>query len=301
MLETLTILPWWGYALIFTLLWPIHNEANRHFQVDGLSLMIWRSFFSVLLLIPLLIISPWPTQPEFYLFCIGSGLLFSYQEAEAFKLARLHGGLFLSLQAVVWVLTATIVWWVIEPSSFFTILDEPLAAVAIVIGLGCGLGAQFVLRTRSLPEVGGALNNIVLLAMVGGLAVVGGKLAMSHTETLASMFVCSALMNTTKATAGFARLRWETRRTGLQGFFDLKVIRAGFFIGAVLAVAGPVITLALAKAPNPGFANIVTRLQDVWLYAYCRLTHRPIGMHVLGLVLSVLGVIAIVIGTQIIK
>lgn len=301
MLETLTILPWWAYALIFTFLWPVHNEANRHFQVDGLALMIWRSFFLVLLFTPVLVIVPWPSQPEFYLFCLVSGLLFSYQEAEAFKLARIHGGLLLSLQAVVWVLTATIAWWLIDPASFLDILDNPLAAAAIAVGMVCGLWAQFVLRATALPEHLRTLNRIVLMAIAGGLAGVCSKLAMGHAADLFGAFIYCALLNVVIACAGLIRY-WRMRQKDASiRLFDLRTIKAGLVVGVVLSLASPVLTLGYAKVPNPGFLHIATRLQDVWLYLYCRLTHRPVGMQIAGLILSALGAIAIIAGTQIIR
>lgn len=302
MLESLTVLPWWGYALIFTLLWSVHNESNRHFQVDGTALMVWRSLFTALILLPLTFIVPWPTHPDFYIFLLISGILLSYQEAESFKLSKNYGGLFLSLQSVIWMATAMTLWWVINPASLWEIIQSPMAAGAILMGVTLGVLAQFFLRSRAIPAYKNALNITVRIAVMGGCAVTSIKLAMNHADSLLSAFVWTFLLNMIIAAAGLARFGYDHHRKKTDhAFFYAPAIKAGLMLGFILAIAGPAITLSFAKVPNPGFSNIVTQLTALWLFGYCYLSGKPTNVRAGGLILTVFGVIILIIGTEILR
>lgn len=297
MTEIINLIPWWAFAILFTFLWPIQNEANRYFQVEGTVLLIWRSFFGTLILLPVACFAPWPDDPIFYGCVILSGLLFSYNEAEAYKLAKEYGGLFLSLQAVIWILTATILWWLIDSSSFYLLLNNPVAGGLVLMGLILGIGGQMFSWRAEHIEYNQALKKLVIIAVMGGAAVTSMKFGMDHTDSILSVFVWSFSLSIAICVSGLARL-FLTGEIKRVEFFDLKTIRAGFVLSLLVAVAGPIIAFAFAKAPNPGFANIVTRLSTVWLYIYCFLFHKPIHVKTASLILILFGSILLILGTH---
>lgn len=264
--------------------------------------MIWRSLFAIVLLLPFVFLAPWPTDPNFYIFLVISGILFSYQEAESFKLSKNYGGLFLSLQSVIWIGVATILWWLVDPSYFFSILESPIAGPVIITGAMLGIIAQFFLRSTALPEYKSALNKIIVIAIFGGAAVTGVKYAMGHTDSILSVFIWSFLLNIVIAATGTIRFMIDHRKMKTDhGFFDIRVLKAGLVIGLILAIAGPVITFSFAKAPNPGFSNIVTQMSVMWPFLYCHIVGKPIHVRVGGLILTALGAIILIIGTEILK
>lgn len=298
MFDPLTFLPWWGYALLFSLIWPVNNEANRHFQVDGHVLIIWRSFFGALFLFPLALFVPWPDSPYFYLFEVLSALLLSYQECEAFKFSKNYGGLFLSLQSVLWILTATILWWTINPEYLAALPAHPLSAAFILGGFLLGIAAQFFLRSGKLPGYTKDLNKILLMAVMGGTAVTFVKLGMSYTQTVISVFVWSMLNNALISGFNAVRYAMAYKKEKLPSLFEIKSVKAGAFMGFVIALAAPMIVLSFAAAPNPGFSNLVSQLSVLWLFLYCRWKHRPTNVHIFGLCLTVAGTIFLIAGTS---
>ncbi|PZQ45349.1 MAG: hypothetical protein DI551_07590 [Micavibrio aeruginosavorus] len=292
------IVPWWGYSLLFSLLWPINIEANRHFQVDGQVLIVWRALACGLLLLPAALFAPWPTSPYFYFFLAVSALLFSYQECEAFKLSKIYGGLFLTLQSVLWILTATILWWVIDPDSLKALMSHPLSSGFVLCGILLGVSAQFFLRSGKVGFYTKDLNKILFMGVVGGTAVTCVKLGMSYTDTFLSVFVWNALNNLLIGVFNSMRYGLTRRRHNIPPLAEAKSIKAGIFMGFIMALCAPLIVLSLAAAPNPGFSNMVAQLSSVWLYLYCRWAHKPINVHLLGLVLTVAAALFLIMGTS---
>ena len=301
MADLLNLVPWWVFSLIFALLWPIHNEANRHFKVDGSALLATKAFFTLLFVLPFTFFVPWPTHPAFYACVIISGFLFGYQEAESFKLAKNYGGLFLSLQSVIWMATAITLWWLIDPTYFFVILHNPISGSLVIAGLALGIAAQFFLRSTALPDYKSALNKTLIIAVMGGCGVTSLKYGMENTDNILSAFVWTFLLNIVLCLSGFSRLFFENKKETVRLVFNRQAIKAGIILGLVVAVAGPVVTFAFALTPNPGFSSIVTQSSVLWLYLFCRFTGHPTNVKTPGLTMTVLGAIILITGTEILR
>ncbi len=260
---------WAFYALLYSLFRALFVEAGRIFKGDPWVRTFWQAVFGFLLLLPFLPAMAWPLDDgRFYFAAAMVGMIVTVGCAMQLTLSERQSGRITGISMPVETAMAFLIWLAITPSSLHDVYSDALRIAAVLLAFAVAGIALLIVRPNDIT-----LGNVALVAPVGisfAIAGVVTKLALPAGFPL-SVALTYALINfgVMIIVMGVALL---LKRKMARAAFTVEAIRGGVTTGLFSAASYTTFVMAVALAPNPGYASFMAMLLPVWMIGLHKLT-----------------------------
>lgn len=286
---------WPLFALAFSFCGAIIIGYNHWAQVDGRTLVTFRTLGIWPLAALSLLVFPWPTTPTFYLTAAGMGVGLAYADTLLFNAAATYGGRLTALYIPMKMLICFGLWTAIDPASLTPLLASPLKMALLMAGFClCGAALLFLRRADASWTALMAVLPVALLLSLGDVVAkeaLGPVTATSGWLAVIGRTVAFLTVTTTVGTVG------GLATGGIHGFqVTLSDILKSALFGVILLSGLSVLLLTLAIAPNPGYVAAITMLSALWLALWARFKHGERNNLYAGLALLLGAILVAIVG-----
>lgn len=251
---------WMPLALAASGLQAYYSQINRHYQLPGLVLNLYRGIIPFVLLLPFLLWFPPPEAWQFYGLTAVNGLLVSFSDARFFDAtARFGSAPVLRLKPLVLILVF-LLWLPLDPEHTQKLFHNVPLALGIMT---CLVGAcislfmmtRCVLSAATLRYLMPVILASVVIETVNKLTTsyshgVGG--AVSYAVMLA--FFCLLFL--------LPRLLWAQMSWAVM--LQSHYRSAGMRLGIAMVGFNVVKNIAMAATPNPAFVTAIIFCSGLW-------------------------------------
>ncbi len=256
------------YALISCVAFSATVELTRRTSIDGFEAIFYRSLFSALFLIPVLMFLPLPSDVPFYFAAFISALVYMYGLTTLANLALEHNGRVAMMYQPITIVLTFIGWFMFDPFQQKYFLENKELLYSVI--------ASFVVLFLSLHFIRRndyAWNAFLRVAPVGvlfaGLNVLQKWLLGSSTDSYHAVLIFLFAVNVMMVLVSplFVSMRTHTNE---QNFSSLSSMRWGWLLAASFfgLVGWFCLIYAIAIANNPAFPCAISTLTPVCLMAY---------------------------------
>lgn len=277
------------FALLHTWLWSSVNQLNRHWQIEGRRLIRWRGFMPALVLLPITILIPPPTDPLYWLATLTSAAMVTLHDGTMYDVsARFGAQVAFRLRPLI-LPAVFLVWLALKPSQFHALMEAPLMAGLIFL---CLLGATFFLMRLSRCAISrAALVHMIPVIITGIVFEVTNKTAMDH-----GVFPSSTLYYVT--TVSGAPFLFNMLRAGKHMPAQVRdmasIARQGAPLGLIVVSSMICKNIAMMHAPNPAYVTAITLTAPFWISLYLKVRgekEEADWINGTGLVLTVIAMV----------
>lgn len=289
---------WIALSLLASLIGAVMIQANHTFQLQGPVLILVRSAFASLLLLPVVLTVTWPQNQLFYVMTGGIALALFMADAVVFAAARGFGGRMASIFLPMKIIFGFIAWCLVDPGFVKALMQHPLHAAGVVGCLLLGGGGMLVMRAS---ENGWRAFMFMLpCGLAFALSDTLVKLALRGQDLAAAVMVLTFLVNVVHVPVAMA---WLARNGGMKTLTLPRrqtLLLAGGVMGLLAVAMLGSMNSAFSLSPNPAYVNALGLLSIVWLSLYHRIRGYQDDVSIWSMavfVLSALGIILLV-GSQ---
>ena len=120
---------WIVFCILASLLQSGFSETNRIYKIEAKLLNLLHAFFSLVLLLPLLLFTSFPSEISFYVCAFTSGVIVSYGCIKQLDLASQFNGRVSSMYIPIEAVVSFVIWALISPLSILWLLDQPFRLI----------------------------------------------------------------------------------------------------------------------------------------------------------------------------
>ncbi len=278
MILDIIIEPWIFFAVLAALSWAGNSLVNEYFQIRSLHLLFWMRLFVVLALIPVVLQFDPPTDPIFYLMLAGTVVCFAYADVIYFKKAADSGAGVVTRFEGLMVPIVFVFWILLDPMLMLRYLETPVRSAGILAALSGGV--YFALRLRHCDFSFPVLKAMTPALLAGGMGVVFGKIAMSHSDyhsgvwyysflqSLSVLIVYAVVLGIPKISKRFAVEKLE------DSLFSKRTIIAAACIAIGWSIHVPSKYYAITDVENPAYVSVIGLTAPFWVLLIYRLLKR---------------------------
>lgn len=241
---------------------------------------------------PYAILTPWPTNPLFYIATLATVPIASYTDVIYFEGNKKYGAGVVSRLLPLGLIVSFVGWLLVKPEQISMYLASPVYGGGVVVSLG--LTVFFASRLRHCNVSKNAFVFLLPLIFFDGILNILNKTAMDSAELHQSVWFYLMLQGA--GVAIFSAVKEQAREKTLIHLFDKKVIKAGICIFCFAIMAGPLKGYALHDIDNPAYVSAVYMLYPFWIFIIYKIVKRKEdGIDIFSGLLLVLSVIALVL------
>ena len=264
---------WFLLALIYSWLYAISIEVNKHYPFDGLLTVIWRSFFATLAMALFIPFMYWPSDPVYYvvaLLCVCSGI---WARQRLFNIVIKHNSRVACLQLPIAIVITFIAWLAIDADEQARMLHEPIYAIGATVAIM--LVIPSVMNIKKNDTSWSAIRVVAPIGFVYAFMGVFTKLVLDTGHSSFEIAVNWVFLNNIGTLMlGIPLLLRRRQKDGL----DLrpKNIEKAALIGSSLHTTAWVFSaLAVIYTPNPAYPAILGAMIPLWFSVYYKLFKIP--------------------------
>lgn len=256
---------WALWALAHTFCYGSVNQLNRYWQLPGVKLVRWRMLIPALIVLPVALLFPPPTDPIYYLSTITSGLMVLIHDGRMYDVSAKYGAQVafrlrpLALPAVF------LLWLIIHPSSMQSFLAKPLLAAGIVACLI--LIMVFLMRMTRCHVSRGALRDMIPVILTAIMFEITNKTAMDHAafpqNTLYYVCIVSGLPIVLLAASARDKAHFLKEMAGMA--------KPGLLIGCITVFSMVTRNIAMMHTPNPAYVTAVILTAPFWIMIWMKI------------------------------
>lgn len=267
----------------YTHLWPLFALfaawfggaqllVNGHMKVPGHVVMLWRSLTSVLVLLPVAVLTVWPSDPRFYLYTVLAGILALFTGMGMYNAAAKFGAPVISRLMPGSISISFVAWYVFYPADFMAAITHPYWFAGTVALL---LLTMFTLANLRHCVVTWAAT-LFMLPVIGiqGINSVFQKSAQLYvpltTGPLQYVFLIGVVTFLGAVGMNLAHHKKDMLRT----LKHPHHWRGGLIIGVLYLLYLSTQTVSAALAPNPAYMIAIAMSAPVWVHLYERARGR---------------------------
>ncbi|MDD9912877.1 MAG: hypothetical protein OXR68_04615 [Alphaproteobacteria bacterium] len=261
---------WQILSLLTSFATAVYIHVNHTQKICGLTLVLLRGLFMVVLLGSIALFLPLPQQDWFFYFCaLAIGFCVVWGDKHLLNAAAKHGGRLTSLFISMKIFLLFTVWSIIEPSSFLSLLTQPWVMVGMLACYIAMVAAMLGLRRQD--HTAAAVVAVVPAAVFLSGADIFTKLGLDETAGFADM-VYFLLVGQAGCVVGSAVLLRKDLCTRYRHVFSKKHLKGTAIILVPFLALVVTFVSAVSRAPNPAYVGAITVLTTVWLTVYYKLT-----------------------------
>ncbi|PIZ31380.1 MAG: hypothetical protein COY40_02360 [Alphaproteobacteria bacterium CG_4_10_14_0_8_um_filter_53_9] len=281
---------WLTSALAHSIVTAHNADINRRYKQDGYRLNTFRSFLAALLWLPMVIISPWPTNIYFYPVALFAGLSMMVTFTIGSNLAAKHNGRVALLHVPLSGVIVFITWLLISEKARLHFIEQP---EDVIIALIAGFIMVFALAKMRRHDVSWAIFvQLIPKIFLAAAATILTRLVMPPETLFQNVPVFLFIVFTTCAVAGVAMYPWRPKPE--KPFFNKNLVKASSLSAIGGSINHTFFLIAIAYAPNPAYVNLIALLTPFWLMLYHKARGIPDNADPFSGLILVLGAMALV-------
>lgn len=251
-------------AFLCSVIAAFYFICNDFFKLRGDVFIFWRSLFSAVLLVPLMLVFDWDDGTRFYVYAAIAGVAAGLGDMASFNASRHYSAAAISRVSQFRNAALFFVWPVVVSGYWDRLTANPIVFWGSVLLILTGTLAMFRMRHNpvSMVVIKAAIPVIVLIGVSDVLFSLGMNGVPSFELVLKVAFIFSVMMSLTAA-AWLSGQKISGRPTDLfsGSWARAGIINGSLFIG-VVATKG----LALSYLENPGLFGAIVSVYSLWLY-----------------------------------
>ena len=287
------------FAFINSISASIINVVTQQHKIDPPVLAMYKGFGIALLMVPFVIIVPYPTNPMFYMLVIANGIFASISSRRGYEIINKYGAEISSKLLTVPPVLVAITWWIIKPVQFTDFINsDPIKSGAAIF---CLIGMIFTIfamghnkhtkeaTLKATPTF--FFHTIQTFLFFFAVQDVTILQAIFHYMWLQGLII--GIMN---YFVHVHHLKGHVKDKLLITIFDKKILKGGLTILLLMIVAKAATSVAIKWLPNPSYVVFIGNLQIIWVYIIDRFIHLKNTIPpTKGLILAIYAVIFILL------
>lgn len=289
---------WISFSLLASVMAAIMTQINHHLQMRPPLVILLRSVFTLLFLAPIVAQIMWPHHTSFFVYFFFAAFFAFAGDIILFEAARRHGGRLTSMFMPVKIITAFVLWAVIDRLFLVYLFDNPLTSSGILFFLL--LSVYAVASMRNCDTSWPAFKQVAWVGVFYTLLDVFIKLGMEGTDMSQTALLFVFIRAFIGVPIAVLMLRFQREEGALESWRQISgdkralFLGAGVLLGAISVVNSYSINMAIGLSPNPGYVSVLMLLSVAWLSGYNRLRgyeDRASVKNIILLVVSAAGLI----------
>lgn len=238
--------------------------------MEGRRLTLWQSAIAALILIPLFPYAEFPANPMFYLCGIFVGISAGFGSAVIMNLSAQKNGRVSCMYLPLQVIGAFVLWSAIEPSSFITLLENPISIAGVSFCLMLAIAAAFIIRGNDVSWQ--SFKMVLPVGFIYGISIVVCKIGLQEASTVSASITFMAIVWAVMFVVSLAHISF--RPNGAKNWMPKGMLKAACILAVIVNISYGMKLVAIMYAPNPAYAEAMRFLAPVWLMVYYFLTRQ---------------------------
>lgn len=293
----LAALPWWLYAILFSIGFAGFMLLNQQLKLRADLLTIWRAVFIGLGMAPLMLLIELPRIPLFYLAVVGAGISAGLADMRLLRVTSMIGGGPVSRLMPVSVWISFTIWTGLDSGFRHSLFEQPLRSLGVLTALMlCVLAASMLRR----DEISRTAMPLMIPMLIGGAMIdTFNKLAMSQIApdqlfdaAMAYIWVQNLTIGAMMAGRFVFDRNWHWRPDELTA---RPMIIGGLLFSAVMIGITIIRNFAMATTPNPGYVGAIGLSATIWVILFNRWQRIPDNSNIMAGLIFVLGAALLVL------
>lgn len=269
-------LPIWAlYAVFAAMIQALQPLLQEHFKINGLVLAFGIKLVVLLLMLPVMLTQPIPTEPMFYVGIALLSVVWCISDVQYFRAVPVVGAGVVSRLLPATTMVSFMLWFAIEPSLLLEYAEQPLQSAGII---ACVLAATWCAMHLSKCEVSRRAVRLlwfVLLACcvappftkltLDSARLDDAPFAFAFFQALAMLVIWSGYILVRHRPALAVRPDPKTMR---------RIMLACLLAGLVMATQTVLSAYALMAAEHPSYVTVILFTDALWIIAIYKLVGR---------------------------
>lgn len=259
---------WWLFALSYALVGSAQVLFAQKYQMEGSRLVHMRCLAACILLTPIAITEPLPTNIDFYIGAIGVGFLATIADVLVFSSSAKYGATATSRFLPMMVFGSFFLWLLFKPEQIQLYIDTPYVSLGIFICLMVSILTISAMRKGSIKNAE-AFKLLLPAVVLYAFCDVFNKIAMDSVELGFSNFQYIYIVCLIMALNTGLFIKFQKKSLYIVDRADFRFFwRSGFVMAAIYILIMLGRTTAVSLADNPAFVSVIGLSSPVWILFY---------------------------------
>ena len=259
--------PWWVSGFLSSFGVAGFVLFNQQAKINPLHLMVWRGLGIAALYLPVLLFIPLPTNLNFYLAMLVSGLCISYYDYKMFAGVRLYGAGSLSRLQPLGIMVMFVSWFLFSADYRQHFLGlGPEKTIGIVLCLVIAMLALIFARRNPISR--DALTFMIPMFIVLAGIDISLKVAITIVPPPEGVFLVPIFNSFVAGLISLFRCYRAEPGFQIRALFDRRIIGMIWLFFAFFVFMSIGKQYSVAAAPSPAYVMAIASMNTLWIFLF---------------------------------
>ena len=259
---------WIVNGLVYGFFTALYTLVNQRHNFNGYVLGIWRGFGIALLFLPFMFFIPWQENINNWVLLIFQGVMIGIYDSHLFFASGKYGAGPTSRTLVVSVWVTTMIWWIITPNLFISlVMDANRFITLLIVLVGFCVSYWYMIKAQISRELMEYITPAVFA--LAGMSVATKEIAVMGQNVWYNIIyylVVATFVSGIYNSVMFVYYNRPSISSFFKTVFAQEIVKVGMYIVCFSAVLIVSKTMAMRLAPNPGYVVTLLLISPIFVF-----------------------------------